>query len=218
MKPVSRRFALLVLCGALALHGGTVAFAATAQGVISYMEGQVTIDNVAAAIGDPVPLGSTIRTDSASECLIVFRDKNILHLNEKTVFVFNPGNLQTGSELRQGAVGFVLKNLENVGGAPGFLIRTPSAVAGVRGTSGFIMVEDPNTTYLCLCNGALHLVDSLGGNARDIEAAHHKELRFTRSGDTVTVTDAPLQYHTDDDMQDLAARIGVNIDWNTVDH
>src|SRR5579864_3088476 len=106
MNSAARHFKFFVLVCAFTL-GGMGAFAATSQGVITYLEGQVTIDNVDAQIGDAVPGGATVRTDPQSQCLIVFRERNIFHLAENTVFVFNPGNLQTGSELRQGAVGFV---------------------------------------------------------------------------------------------------------------
>jgi len=63
----------------------------------------------------------------------------------------------------------------------------------------------------------MHLEDSLGANTQEIEAAHHKELRFTRSGNAVVVSSAPLLYHTDEDMQSLAEKIGVTIDWSRID-
>jgi hypothetical protein len=216
MNRAVRHFTFFVLVSAFTLLGRG-AFAASSQGVITYLEGQVTIDKVLAAIGDPVPEGSTIKTDKESQCLIVFRNRNIFHLAENTVFVFDPANRQTGSQLRQGSVGFVLKNLIASAGTPRFIIRTPTAVAGVRGTSFFIKVEDANNTYVCLCNGALNLQDSFGLNVQDIEAAHHKELRFTQSGGAVTVSDAALLYHTDEDMQGLAGKIGVTIDWSKID-
>jgi len=217
MNSLTARFTFLILAAAFAAIGGT-AFAAASQGQISYLEGQVTIDNVPAAIGDLVPLGGTVRTDKLSQCEVIFREKNILRLAEQTTFVYNPLNLQVESELQQGSLTLVLKNL--VTGAPGdhsFFVRTPSTAAGVRGTSFYMKVEDPHTTYVCLCNGAINLEDGTGPAGLDVEAAHHAAYRLTQDGRTVSVSKAPLLYHTDSDMERLAAKIGVTIDWTKVD-
>jgi hypothetical protein len=211
------RFVLLVCLAAFAALGGS-AFAAASQGEITYMEGQVTIDRVPASIGDLVPLGATVRTEKLSQCEIVFRQRNILRLAEETALVFNPGNLQTGSSLQKGALSLVLKNL--VPGASGdhsFFVRTPTAAAGVRGTSFFMKVEDAHTTYVCLCNGAIALSDGSPPGRTPVEAAHHASWRIIEDRGATTVIKAPMLYHTDADMEGLAERIGVSIDWNSID-
>ncbi len=84
---------LVFLVAALGVLGGT-AFAAGLQGQITYLEGQATIDNAPASIGDLVPLGATITTDKLSRCEIIFRERNVVSLGEETTFVFNPFNLE----------------------------------------------------------------------------------------------------------------------------
>ncbi len=102
MSTLTRRFAFLVLAAAfLALPGA--AFAAASQGAITYLEGSVTIDAAPASIGDVVPSGAIVRTDKDSLCEITFRERNVIRLGEQTSLVFNPGNLQVGSVLRQGS-------------------------------------------------------------------------------------------------------------------
>ncbi len=111
----------------------------------------------------------------------------------------------------------VLKKLATLTGAPTFTVRTPSAVAGVRGTSFFINAVDARTTYICSCNGAVHVEDLRGGSAQDIVAAHHKAVVVTSTDTGATVADSTLLYHTDADLEKVASDIGVTIDWTTPD-
>jgi hypothetical protein len=218
MTSLHHRSVFLIL---LALFAGTSAgaFAATSQGEISYLEGQATIDNVPAAIGDRVPLGATVRTDAGSFCEIVFREKNIIRLGDQTTFVFNPSNLQVGSDLQKGALTMVLKNLVNgAAGDHSFFVRTPTAAAGVRGTSFFMKVEDEDTTYICMCNGAARIDGGPDPEGLDLESSHHVAYRLSTDESGIpTVATAPLLYHDDQVMEGLAAKIGVTIDWNVVD-
>jgi len=213
------RFAFLAAaCLLLALPAAAFAAAAPAQGTISYLEGNVTVDAAPASIGDAVPFGATVRTAQGSFCEITFRQRNVIRLEELTSFVFNPGNLQVGSVLQRGSLSLVLKNLVKTGqGDKSFYVRTATATAGVRGTSFFMKVEDPSTTYVCLCNGALRLDDGTQVTGMDLEAAHHLSYRVINRGGTPSLEKAPMLYHTDDSMQALAGKIGYAIDWTTVD-
>jgi len=217
MSTLTGRFAFLVLATVFLALPGAV-FAAASQGAITYLEGVVTIDAAPASIGDVVPSGATVKTDKDSLCEITFRERNVIRLGEQTSLVFNPGNLQVGSVLRQGSLTLVLKNL--VSGSAGdhsFYVRTPTAAAGVRGTSFFMKVEDPSTTYVCLCNGVLRLDDGTLVKGMDIEAAHHDSYRVTDKDGSVSIDKAPMLYHTDQDMETLAGKIGYTIDWTKVD-
>jgi len=219
MTTLTARTALVAAaCLLLALPSAAFAAAAPAQGIITYLEGNVTVDTAMASIGDAVPFGATVRTDKGSLCEITFRQRNIIRLEELTSFVFNPGNLQVGSVLQRGALSLVLKNLVKTGsGDRSFYIRTATAAAGVRGTSFFMKVEDPSTTYVCLCNGVLRLDDSTQVTGMDLEASHHLSYRVINRGGTPYLEKAPMLYHTDDSMEELAGKIGYTIDWTTVD-
>ena len=163
-----RRVAFLA---AFLLITNLVCFAQEGQGAriptMTYLEGDVTINGMNAGIGDKVPLGAVVKTAAASLADIVFNVRNAIHLSENTTLVFNPYNLQTGSDLKQGTLTLVLKKLSATVTGPSFLVRTPSAVAGVRGTSFFIKVESPTSTYVCACNGVVQVLRSDGKAARD---------------------------------------------------
>jgi hypothetical protein len=200
---------VLAASSAFAQAGGTA--------LVSYVEGSATVDGKPASIGDPVPLGATVATAQDSLCEIQWNGKNAVRLGASTTFVFNPSNLQQGSELKQGTLVLVLKKLATVAGAPSFTVRTPSAVAGVRGTSFFINAVDAQTTYICSCNGSVHVEDIRGGSVHDLVSAHHQAFTYTATAAGATVAGAALLYHSDADMEKVAADIGVSIDWTTPD-
>lgn len=184
---------------------------------LSYVEGTVTVDGAPAAVGDQVPYGAVVKTDASSLAEIEFNGRNAVRLSENTTLVFNPRNLQTGSSLRQGSLVLVLKGLSVGAEGEKFMVRTPSAVAGVRGTSFFIKVESPTSTYVCSCNGTVQVLDADGRITREIAGSHHKGVRVQESGSGPQLTDAPLLYHTDQDLEKVAGDIGVTIDWNVID-
>ena len=185
---------------------------------VSYLEGVVTIDGTAAQIGNTVPLGAVISTSAASLVDIEFNGRNAIRLSENTTLVFNPRNLQTGSQLRQGALTLCLKHLAVGERGEGFLVRTPSAVCGVRGTSFFMKVESPTSTYVCACNGVVQILGQDGSLLREIAGSHHKGVRIGDTGASPQLADAPMLYHTDADVEKVAAAIGYKIDWNVIDH
>jgi hypothetical protein len=184
---------------------------------LTYLEGTVTIDDVNASIGDTVPLGAKVQTGAASFAEIAFNRRNAVRLAENTTFVFNPANVQSGSELRQGALTLVLKKLAATASGDSFLIRTPSAVAGVRGTSFFMKVESPTSTYVCACNGDVHVLAPDGTSLRELAASHHKAVKIEGTGGLPQVSDSTLLYHDDADLEKVAADVGASIDWTRID-
>jgi hypothetical protein len=183
---------------------------------VSYIEGDVTLNGSAAALGDEVKAGATIQTGNDAQCEIVFRTKNIIHIASDTTLVFHPQDVTRGATLGKGAVAMVLKNLA-ANGEERFGITTKSVVGGVRGTSYFVRVGDDGSTYICACNGAIHITGADGKFDRDLESPHHKAFLVSGSGGDLTVSDAPLLYHTDADVDNLARKIGVTLDWTKVD-
>jgi hypothetical protein len=204
---------LSVSCGA--------AFSADKASIV-YIEGDVSMNGSPAAVGDEVMPGAVLATARDSLCQIVFNQKNIVHMAAGTTLRFDGKALSLGATLQKGAVAMVLRNLNpfisaNPADVLRFTIRTSTAVAGVRGTCFFVAVEDENNTYVCACNGAIHLEGSGGQFTQNLASSHHEELRVTRSASGISVRAAPLLYHTDGDVEAIAARIDEKIDWTRID-
>jgi hypothetical protein len=129
-------------------------------------------------------------------------------------------DVKPGATLQQGAIGMVLRNLGSLTAGPGelrFRITTSNTVAGVRGTCFLVKIEDDNNTFICCCNGRIHLEGTGGVFTQNMASSHHEELRVRRSERGISVAAAPLLYHTDADVEAIAARIGETIDWTRID-
>jgi len=201
----------------LILFASFAGFSADKASII-YVEGDVNLNGSPAGIGDGVQAGALVTTGPGSVCQIVFNTKNIIHMAEGTVLRFDPKALSRGATLQKGAIAMVLRNLQALqGNELRFGIRTSTAVAGVRGTCFFVAVEDENNTYICSCNGAIHIEGDGGQFTQNIAAPHHREVRITRTGTSISVTAASLLYHTDGDVEAAAAKIGETVDWTEID-
>jgi hypothetical protein len=203
--------------GLLVLLACGVAFSADKASII-YLEGDVTLDGAPASVGDTIVAGSTLRTAGDALCEVVFNARNIVHMTGGTVLTFDPNQLSRGATLQKGAIAMVLRNLAAAkGGDVRFSIKTSTTVAGVRGTCFLVKVEDDNNTFICCCNGAIHLEGEGGAFAQNLTSSHHQEVRVTRAQSGLSVGAAPMLYHTDADVEAIAARINEKIDWTKVD-
>jgi hypothetical protein len=179
--------------------------------VIEYLEGRVSIDGTEAAIGQEVPPGATISTGADSFCEVVFPDRNVFRMRPDSVLVVSID--RSSLALERGALAAVFDKLRVLGTGGTLAIETPTSAAGVRGTVFFIRVESPDSTYVCTCNGILSVSGADQKRARRVRSHHHKAYRFTRRGEKIERSKAGMEYHTDRDMESLAARIAVSIDW-----
>jgi ferric-dicitrate binding protein FerR (iron transport regulator) len=196
---------------------GLPAFAAETASIV-YLEGTVTLNGSPATVGDDVPAGALVQTGQDSICQIVFNARNIIHLAAGTSLRLDPAVVSRGATLQKGTIAMVLRNLApSRPGEVKFTIRTSSTVAGVRGTCFLVKVEDDNNTYICCCNGSIHLEGTGGEFTRNLAAPHHREVRVTKSSTGLSMAAAPMLYHSDADVEAIAARIGEKIDWSKID-
>ncbi|MFP4329179.1 MAG: FecR domain-containing protein [Alkalispirochaetaceae bacterium] len=184
-------------------------------GRIDYLEGEVTVNGETAEIGTPVATGDLLVTGAASVADVVFGGQNIFRLDEQTSahLTLDPG--RQGVRLERGAFAAVFDELVTVGDEEEsrFLLETRHTVAGVRGTTFFVKVESEDATFVCTCHGSLRLDPRSGASPFTVTNYRHEAYRFRSSGDQAVVeTEADL-YHTTEELNRLAERIGVTIPW-----
>ncbi|GAB1483044.1 hypothetical protein MASR2M78_18600 [Treponema sp.] len=185
-------------------------------GHLVFMEGDVSIDGTEAELGQELRGKATIVTGAASDCEIVFNDKNVFRImqNARATIDFSSSVLEIA--LEKGGVASVLRKLDKVAGNDTFRIRSGNAVAGVRGTS-FCVWADEYTTYVCACNGSVHTEDAKGSNEFTLTATHHTAKIYTRQGASFRTESAGMLHHNDEGLESLAARIEEKIDWTKLD-
>ncbi len=185
---------------------------AVKTGEIAFLDGEVTVDGKEAQIGQAIRRGAAIQTGPASVCEITWGKENIIQIQEKTLAVVDVGSFTPGIRLQSGSVAAVMNRVDAVSRQGTFRVKTPSAVAGVRGTVFFVKVEDAANTYVCACYGAVGVTPPLGAQV-ELAANRHMARRFTRAGLASRAVPAGLLYHDDRSMGALAQKIGYTVPW-----
>jgi hypothetical protein len=183
----------------------------TVEARVEYIEGDVLLDGEPTNIGAEVPPGGRIETGADGLVDVVFGNGNALRIEENTALTMDLSDPSQGLDVRRGTVAAVFEGLRSIGVAESddFRVRTPTAVAGVRGTAFFVRVENENSTYICTCHGEL----DFGPHGMTIRAARHDARRFIREGGEVRVEQAPEIYHDSDSLNAVADVVGVTIAW-----
>ena len=185
------------------------------SGNVSYVDGTVYINGEFADIGYSVKNGDVIETDKDSFCEVIFNERNIIRIGPESFFRVEKSS-KIDFALEKGSLSAVADKLGKftVKGDR-LVVRTPSAVMGIRGTLFFIKVENKNSSYLCVCNGEANTYRGSGERRRNVKAEHHKAVRYIRSGDSYKTESPGLLYHDDESMEILAAKIGVEVEWGS---
>ena len=202
------------ICTFVSAGGGGETTPVSSKGVIEYLEGEVLLNGAEAQIGQEVDPGSTIQTGPKSFCEVVFRGKNIFQIQEDSTAEVGISRTQGTIKLEKGSLAAVFERVQRLSAQEGaFLVKTPVANAGVRGTAFFILVENENSVYICTCNGKTELEDTGSKNQITVTSERHSAYRFANSDGSIIRTTASLLYHNDTTLDELAAKIRVTIPW-----
>ncbi|MBI5245710.1 MAG: FecR domain-containing protein [Elusimicrobia bacterium] len=87
-----------------------------------------------------------------------------------------------------------------------FSVKTPAAVAAVRGTDFYVGVGPAGETDVCICDGKLEVTGD-GMAAIPLAAKHHLNYRFISSAGKTSGAKAAMIGHTDAELKDLHARL-----------
>ena len=186
--------------------------------IISAIVGKVTINGSADVTpGKTVVFGDVIETGEKSLCEILINEKNILKINQNSKLIFNVSSENNVLEVETGWLAAVTKRPFTK--QMQYLVKSPTMVAAIRGTSFCMKVESPESTYFCVCNGSIELKDADGGTADTVVSAHHTARRYIKGKDgKISIQKEPgLLYHDDKGVEELAKKIDVTIDWEKPD-
>lgn len=180
---------------------------------VAYFEGSVRIDGKDASLDMRVPDRVEIITGKDSVVEIVFADKNVFRVGPESAASIDFSKAAAEIDLKKGSIGAVLKKLKRLVGTDSFIIKTATAQAGVRGTA-LCVWSDGVAGYICCCNGTVRTIDANGLHEETLVSEHHTARLFKPAGADISVEAAGLLWHTDADVESLAARIGEAIDWS----
>ena len=162
---------------AVMLFASAGAFAS--EGAIEYVDGDVTVatltGTVTAEFGMPVSQGDLVATGANGVAVVRLNDRSQVKLRENTRIRIDSVSEQASVTLNTGGV-FARVRREVAGVAArtiGFEVRTPSVVAGVRGTEFFVAygrtIEDQPDLWLCVNEGAVEVAIPATGQSTIVE-------------------------------------------------
>lgn len=149
--------------GILLLHLPGLLFAD--QALLEYYEGEVTVvrgsDEFFAEFGEPLDPGDLVETGSGSIAVIRINDNTQVKLREETTLWIESVTGGPAVTLQSGGVfARVAKTIGGMGRRiAGFEVKTPTVVAGVRGTEFFVAygrtVDEAPDLWLCVNEGVV---------------------------------------------------------------
>jgi len=132
-----------------------------------YFLGSVTVDNIQATLGQQVNSGSKIVTAKESVAEVKIGEETGVRIREESEVIIYLSSAGWEVQLVKGAALNIVKK------GTKYAMRSPAAVAAVRGTIFYAHAYDDSTTYICTCNGK---VDILSENQvlKNVSFAHHE--------------------------------------------
>jgi len=147
--------------------------AAETAGKLSFVEGEVfalrtgQTQVVSANTGDNVSIGDILQTKSSGRAKIAFIDDTMMTVGPKSRlmiehYMYDPGrSLRTASlKLLRGIMNFVIPKMKSAKEGKEYLLKVGTAVAGIRGTEGFLVSDGADRVYIK--EGAVEFSNDLG--------------------------------------------------------
>ncbi len=182
-------------------------------GKIIHSLGTVTINGKNPGADKSVKYGDVIETGKDGTCSIQVGEKSIFRINTGSKLTFNISRKRNDLVLERGWFTGITRKIFTTRGK--YFLKTPTVTAAIRGTSYCVKVENPKSTYFCVCNGTIALAGPGERKGRDVSAAHHIARRFKidKEGKLEIDKSPGMLYHEDKTLEDLAAKISEKIDW-----
>jgi len=178
------RFMILIAC-AVAAYGAQV----------KTVVGTVTVNGKPCVVNMEVSEGDTVATSAEAYVELLLYDGTGIRIKENSDLVLQeikPKKKKGRLEILKGYV------LSIVAKGSDYEIRTPTAVAAVRGTV-FFCAAGQDADYVCSCNGSI-TVSPTNSGAHPLTAKHHKAVTVTKEG---SIEPAGMVDHTDEEILEL---------------
>ncbi len=214
MEQVKRREFLRIVIGAavslllfrrpIQLRGGSSKvedWEMPREGRISFVSGEVYLNERTAEIGNSVTDGDTISTGADSEAEIELQDYAIFNIRENSSVRISDILSNPKVEMKSGWFLIIIKKKKQ------FQVSTPMTLAGVRGTVFFYKIISEDHEYFCDCNGRIDLFDSRNDElVKKVIATYHASYNLKREEGGIKMTKTGKEFHEDEDILRMAGR------------
>lgn len=167
---------------------------------VNFLIGDVNINGGPAKSGYQIQNGDIVETGSQSYLEAHFGKQSAVRIREESKVIFNiTDNIVL--DVQNGSVLNILEKRSR------YLVKTPSAVAAIRGTIFFTNILDEHNTYFCACNGTIAIEDNNGKALNQLSSAHHMPNIYSLENGEVGIQQAGMQDHTDLEIFEFMYRL-----------
>lgn len=167
---------------------------------VHFVIGEVSINSKPAKFGYTIQDGDILETSSKSYIEAYFGKQSAVRVREESRVVFNISD-EIVIDVQKGKVLNILEKKSK------YSVRTPSAVAAIRGTIFFANVLDEKRTYFCACNGTISLEDSQQNQLTQLSSSHHMPNITELDNGEVGLSAAEMMDHTDLEIFEFMYRL-----------
>jgi hypothetical protein len=162
-----------------------------------------------------IKAGDTLSTGTDGQLWVAIGQDAFL-MRERTQLELKPAGTDGAAKLAIGAMRLVTGAIGAVFGkrtGAQMMIQTPTATVGIRGT-GTYLESRGDGMYCCTCFGDIDFVNPKSGATVNVKATQHapKFCAIDPKGGP-WIVDAPLEHHTDDEMDALQKCVGRRAPW-----
>ena len=164
-----------------------------------YLIGDVQVNGQAAQLNQILNNRDIIKTgeESSAEILIGKQTGAQIRANSLAVLVIENNTWEI--DTKQGAV------LSLVEKGKRYRVKSPSAVAAVRGTIFYTNAYADSSFYVCTCNGSVDI--QFEDVTKSVSAAHHKGYSVVQDDSDKHLLSAGMKEHTDLEIFDFMYRL-----------
>ncbi len=160
MKKVLFIVGMTVLAAAVACKGKSEVATEVRTARLTMISGKVTCANNgierSISLGDYLTAADVLKTEKGAGAEIFIKGQGLMKVSESTEIQMGKvlSGEQTTVDVKSGSVAVFLKKQDRQGE---FTIKSPTAVAGVRGTSFLVTVDSQDSSRFALLDGAIEL-------------------------------------------------------------
>ena len=153
----------------------------TIRAYLTYISGTVSVNNSSASVGQIINAGDTVATDKSSNASIQISTGAIILMRENSSISIEKIDRAEQENKKFSAIihhkkGFIFNKIEK--GSSDFSVHTPTAVAGVRGTS-FSSQIDENSSSFMLLHGKIQIQEVSDKEGKTIELNDNQKIIFS---------------------------------------
>ncbi|MCB1315961.1 MAG: FecR domain-containing protein [Leptospiraceae bacterium] len=165
--------------------------------------------------------GDVIETGPDGSVSIQFHGQNGIALQPHSRLRYDMRTDRPALRLEAGYLGAVMHDTCDL---QPLHIESPLYSVEITGTTVFMGVPAANSAYFCICNGTVglhthsHKPASESTSGETVSARHHAAYGFERTNnEQIQTRSGELLYHNDALLEELADKIGTQIDWDKLE-